>query len=154
MEFDINNMPMIGIMRQIMHMSMHQGCVMLEQYDLKMGQAGILFIMEYYGEMSQRELASKMNVSPPSITTAIQKMEKLKYIRREPDSKDQRIMRLSLTEKGRICLARTKDVAKQMDEIMFQDISQEEKMLFRRLLLQMRENLNGAKGLSGLKKEK
>lgn len=148
MSFDMDNMPMIGIMRQIMHMSMQQGCSMLEQYDLKMGQAGILFIMEYYGEMSQRELASKMNVSPPSITAAIQKMEKLKYIRREPDSRDQRVMRLSLTEKGRSCLTRTKAVAKQMDEVLFQGISQEEKLLFRRLLLQMRENLSKARDLS------
>lgn len=154
MDFDMNNMPMIGIMRQIMHMCMHQGCELLEQYDLKIGQAGILFIIEYHGEMSQRELASKMNVTAPSITAAIQKMEKLNFIRRKPDSKDQRIMRLSLTEKGRSCLERTKEVAKQMDDILFRNISREEKLLFRRLLIQMRENLSEAKEPSNLKKDR
>lgn len=153
MDFDINNIPTVGIMSQIMHMSMHQASLLFEQYDLKIGQAGILFIMEHFGEMSQRELASKMNVTPPSITAAIQKMEKLGFIKRESDEKDQRIMRLSLTEKGKSCLAHAKEVAKQMDDLMFRGMSQEEKLLLRRLLLQMRENLSKEKELSGIKRK-
>lgn len=153
MEFDMNNIPTIGVMSQIMHMSMQQAQLLFEQYDLKMGQAGILFIMEHFGEMSQRELASKMQVTPPSITAAIQKMEKLEFIRRKPDGKDQRIMRLSLTDKGRSCLAHSKEVAKQMDELMFKGMSPEEKLLLRRLLLQMRENLSAEKELSSIKKK-
>ena len=153
MDFDMDNVPTVGIMSQIMHMSMQQARLLFEQYDLKIGQAGILFSMEHFGEMSQRELASKMNVTPPSITAAIQKMEKLEFIRREPDGKDQRIMRLSITEKGRSCLAHTKAVAKQMDELMFKGMSQEEKLLLRRLLLQMRENLKEEKELSSIKRK-
>ena len=76
-------------------------------------------MLEHSGEMSQRELASKMNVTPPSITAAIGKMERLGYIRRKPDDKDQRIMRLSPTDKGKACLEHIKKVAKQMDELMF-----------------------------------
>lgn len=154
MKFDMNDMPTIGIMSQIMHMSMRRATVLFEQYHLKVGQAGILFVMEYFGEMSQRELASKMNVTPPSITAAIQKMEKLEFIRRRPDGKDQRILRLSLTDKGRSYLAHTKEAAKQMDTIMFQGMSQEERLLFRRLLLQMRENLVDGKELFDIKSEK
>lgn len=152
MDCEMNKIPTVGIMSQIMHMSMQQARLLFEQYDLKVGQAGILFVMEHLGEVSQRELASKMNVTPPSITAAIQKMEKLEFIKRRPDGKDQRIMRLSLTDKGKSCLAHTKEVAKQMDELMFRGMSQEEKMLLRRLLLQMKENLNEEKELSSIKK--
>lgn len=153
MDFDMNNIPTIGIMSQIMHMSMHQAQLLFDQYELKMGQAGILFIMEHFGEMSQRELASKMNVTPPSITAAIQKMEKLGFILRRPDGKDQRVMRLSLTDKGKSCLAHSKEVAKQMDDLIFKGMSQEERLLLRRLLLQMRENLKEEKELSSIRKK-
>ena len=50
-------------------------------------------------------------------------------------------MRLSLTEKGEACLKNIKTVAAEMDEQIFNGLSQEEKLLMRRLLLQMRDNL-------------
>jgi DNA-binding MarR family transcriptional regulator len=141
MDCDVNRVPTVGLMSRVMHMSMEQIRILFEQYDLKPGQAGILFMLSHEGEMSQREMATLMNVTPPSITTAIQKMEKIKLIKRKLDDKDQRIMRLSLTEKGKECVKYTKEVTVKMDEILFRDMSQEEKMLFRRLLLQMQENL-------------
>ena len=98
-------------------------------------------MLNHAGELSQREMAKHMNVTPPSITAAIQKMEKQGYIRRRSDEKDQRIMRLSITEKGNACLENIKTVAIEMDAGMFKGMSQEEKMLLRRLLLQMRDNL-------------
>lgn len=138
---DMNHIPTIGIMSQIMHMSMKQATNLFGQYDLKVGQAGILFVLDHYGEMSQKELAENLNVTPPSITAAIQKMEKVGFIVRRTDGKDQRVMRLCLAQKGRDCLEHTKNVAAQMDELMFKDMSQEEKMLLRRLLIQMKDNL-------------
>ena len=51
-------------------------------------------------------------------------------------------MRLSITEKGEACLKDIKDVAMKMDAGMFKGMSQEEKLLLRRLLLQMRDNLS------------
>lgn len=71
MNCDVNHVPTVGIMSQIMHMSMNRARLLFDEYDLKIGQAGILFMLEHFGEMSQRELASKMNVTPPSITAAI-----------------------------------------------------------------------------------
>ena len=58
-------------------------------------------VLSLDGEMSQRELAERLNLTPPSITAAIQKMEKMDYIKRTPDPHDQRVLRLSLTEKSR-----------------------------------------------------
>ena len=71
----------------------------------------------------------------------IQKMERDQYITREPDRHDQRVMRLTLTEKGKSCIQAVKDVADRMEDIMLQGMSLEEKLLFRRLLIQTGENL-------------
>ena len=81
------------------------------------------------------------NVSAPSITSMIQKMEKSGYIVRNVDEKDQRMMRLDLTEKGQACIEHVKAIAEKMDEIAFTGISPEEKMLLRRILFQICENV-------------
>lgn len=141
MNCDMEHMPTVGIMGQILHLSMKKATQLFDKFDLKPSQAGILFMLNKSGGLSQREMAKFMNVTPPSITNTIQKMEKMDYIRRSPDEKDQRIMRLSLTERGEACLKNIKTVAAEMDEQIFSGLSQEEKLLMRRLLLQMRDNL-------------
>ena len=50
-------------------------------------------------------------------------------------------MRLALTEKGAACVENVKRVADEMHELIFQGMSPEEIMLFRRLLIQINENL-------------
>ena len=80
-------------------------------------------------------------MTAPSITPAIQKMEREKYITREPDKSDQRVMRLALAERGKACIQLVKDVGERMDEIILGGMSLEEKLLFRRLMLQVKDNL-------------
>ena len=91
--------------------------------------------------MSQKELAESLNMTPPSITSAIQKMEKGGYIRRKADEKDQRVLRLSLTEKGESCIQSVKQVAEQMRKLIFYEMSEEEIQQFRKFLLLINENL-------------
>ena len=140
-EFDFEDMPLVGILSQVAHLS---GCYAkhsFETYDLKPWQAGILIVLSMEGELSQKELAKKLNLTPPSITTSIQKMEKLGYITRTPDPEDQRVLRLRLTEKSRAYLRHIREATIQMEERVLKGMSTEEKLLFKRLLLQVRENL-------------
>ena len=52
----------------------------LEKYELKAGQAGVLFVLDNEGTLSQREIAGKMCVKPPSMTVMLQKMEKNGFV--------------------------------------------------------------------------
>ena len=63
------------ILHQLMHLSEYQAMRGLEQMDLKPGQAGILFWLGREGELSQRRLAEKLGITPPSVTTALRKLE-------------------------------------------------------------------------------
>ena len=101
MESKFEDMPLIGVLSQVAHLSSCCAKQSFETYDLKPWQAGILIVLSMEGELSQRELAKKLNLTPPSITTAIQKMEKMEYITRTPDPEDQRVLRLNLTDKSR-----------------------------------------------------
>lgn len=141
MELKFEDMPMMGILSQVAHLGECYAKQAFETCDLKPWQAGILVVLSMEGELSQRELAAKLDLKPPSITTAIQKMEKLGYIVRKPDSADQRILRLSLTDKSTEYLRHIKEVTEQMEAHTFKGLSTEEKILFKRLLLHVRENL-------------
>ena len=109
----------------------------------KVPSVGLFGMVVHQGGLRAQKMFDKygLNVTAPSITSAIQKMEKAGFIKRQPDEKDQRIMRLYLDEKGKACIEHVKEVAMQMDEIMFRGISQEEKLLLRRIMIQIFDNL-------------
>ena len=101
----------------------------------------MFFSLHQNSGMSQRELAKKMKLTPPTITSGIKKMEKQGLIERRSDEQDQRIMRLYLTEKAENCLEQVWDVINKTEEMLVSGFSIEEKILLRRFLLQMLDNL-------------
>lgn len=138
---NLDNMPMQMLLHQTMHLYKQYFIQLMEPTQLKPSHAGILVILNECGPRSQRELADMINVKPPSVTVALQKLEKLGYIEKQPDAKDQRIVRIQITERGRECVVEVGSMIRKMEEILFRDISAEEKMLMRRLIMQMRQNL-------------
>ena len=141
MQCDLNDIPDRGLLGIVMHRVMNRAKSKYQEFDLNRSQASILFTLHRRSSMSQKELASSLNMTPPSITSAIQKMEREGYITRKPDEADQRIMRLALTEKGESCIQNVKQVAEEMSSLIFRGMSPEEIMLFRRLLMQINDNL-------------
>ena len=141
MQSDLSNVPDLGLLGIVLHRVMKRAKSKYEEFDLNRSQASILFTLHQRSSMSQKELAESLNMTPPSVTSAIRKMEQEGYIRRRQDESDQRVMRLALTEKGAACVENVKRVADEMHELIFQGMSPEEIMLFRRLLIQINENL-------------
>ena len=137
-----DEIPAIGMMGIVMHKMMNRAQEMYQEFDLNKSQAGVLFTLHRSDSMSQKELAARLNVTPPSITASIQKMERDGYLTRHPDPKDQRVMRLSLTEKGKSCIQGVWTVAQQMEVLMFCNMTGEEVALLKRLLLQISDNLD------------
>ena len=133
-----DEIPAIGMMGIVMHKMMNRAQEMYQEFDLNKSQAGVLFTLHRSDSMSQKELAARLNVTPPSITASIQKMERDGYLTRHPDPKDQRVMRLSLTEKGKSCIQGVWTVA----QLMFCNMTGEEVALLKRLLLQISDNLD------------
>ena len=141
METDSSHMQTLGVLGQVTHLSGWHAKRLFGKHDLKPGQAGILFILNKEGELSQRELSEKMNLTPPTITSAIQKMEKQGYIQRKPDEHDQRVLRLCITEKGKSRIEHTCKVGKELADMVFCAMSMAATLLLKRLLIQVRDNL-------------
>ena len=139
---NMNDAPTIGILGIVSHRAMIAAKDLYSVFDLNRSQASILLTLHHCKSMSQKELAEQLNITAPSITSSIRKMEQAGYIVRETDPDDQRVMRLMLTKKGCSCIQSIKDVKDKMEDILLGGMSVEEKILFRRLLMHVDNNLD------------
>lgn len=71
---------------------------------LKPSQAGVLFSLKHWGEQSQKQLAERVGITPPTMTAALRKMEEKGYVTRRQDEKDQRVVKIHLAPKGEECI--------------------------------------------------
>lgn len=138
------------LLEQIGHLSRYHAIKKMEMLGLRPGQAGILFILNCEGTLSQKKLAEKMGITPPSMTVALRKLENGGYIVKEPDRYDQRVFQICLSEKGRECIDELKRIAEDMEALLFQGMSYEEKLFLKRLLSEMRKNLVDSKDFRGM----
>lgn len=141
----IEDAPLLILLHQLAHFSRYQAVKRMETMDLKPSQAGILFTLACEGEMSQKKLAQKIGITPPSMTVALRKLESRGYIQKETDEKDQRISRIRLSEEGKKQIQELRNIMESMEENLYRGMSNEEKILIRRLLLEMRKNLLNTK---------
>jgi MarR family 2-MHQ and catechol resistance regulon transcriptional repressor len=72
----------------------------LNAYHLSASQFGAMEALYHLGAMAQVEVSRKLLLSTANITTVLQNLEKRGLVTRERDAKDQRIVRVSITEKG------------------------------------------------------
>ncbi|MNN74578.1 hypothetical protein D3C81_1907890 [compost metagenome] len=77
-------------------------------------------------------------------------MEKAGLVVRRADEADQRISRVYLTEQGLRAHQEVRNMIDLMEKTCFRHFTPEEKMIFRRLLLQMYENLQEAERSGGI----
>lgn len=140
-DFSRENMPVQLLLAQVGHMYKWYVGNLMKDTQMKPGQAGILVILQMMGPMSQRELADRVHITPPSVNVAVQKLEKLGYVRKEQDEKDQRMTKIHLTDCGEKTIENMHDIIQRTEDTLLKNMSTEEKILCRRLLLQMSDNL-------------
>ena len=113
----------------------------LNQLDLYEGQDHLLRHLWEEDGLGQAELTRRLGVEPASVSKALERMEKVGLITRTPSPDDARANRISLTERGRSLEQPVKDAWEQVEAQLLAHMTPEERMLLRRLLLQMRDNL-------------
>ena len=67
---------------------------------IRPGQAVCLWFINQNAGISQRDLAEKIHVAPPTVTLMLQKLEKAGLIIRKDDIRDQRLSHTYLTDAG------------------------------------------------------
>lgn len=105
------------------------------------GQVPILVTVKKRPGITQKEISDTLEIKPPTVNVSIKRMEAAGLIRREARETNARSYGVYLTEKGIQANQVIKDILEENESIIFQSFSQSEICLFRRLLMQMGENI-------------
>jgi DNA-binding MarR family transcriptional regulator len=114
----------------------------LTKVGLYAGQEMFLWQLWQQDGLAQSQLVEQMCVQPPTISKMLDRMEKSGLVVRRPDPEDSRISRVYLTEQGRNLEKSVCGVWAHLEERVSQRLSVEERLLLRRLLLQVYQNLD------------
>ena len=98
------------------------------------GNGKILYMLEHWGEMSQKELAGRLGIRPQSLTAALLKLEQAGYISRRRSEKDKREQFVSITELGYERGREMRRIRERVVGEMFGCLSSEEKEVLSSLL--------------------
>ena len=120
------------------HARVHE---LLEELGLYRGQHRILRALWRQDGLTHTELSRQAHVRPSTMSTTIQRMEKAGLVERKHDTEDQRVSRVHLTEAGRAQQGDVEQAWRRLEDEMFAGLTLEERVLLRRLFLEMRENL-------------
>lgn len=127
---------------KLYHYRMHK---LLEEINLYPGQPPLLFILNREDGQSQKELWEKLNIRPSTLTVMLNRMEKGNLVKRKQDLEDQRISRVYITDVGREKCKKAKKTMNKIEEEMFGNLTGDEKVILRRILLVVKDNLIGDK---------
>ncbi|MHA0858234.1 MarR family winged helix-turn-helix transcriptional regulator [Paenibacillus sp. CMAA1364] len=114
----------------------------LVKLQLHVGQEYALYELWLEDGIQQSQLSERMGCEPPTVSNMLKKLEEYGLVNRIHDTKDARISRVYLTDKGKELQQPLEDVWQRHQQRLLEGIYSEEKLLLRRLLQQMIQNLN------------
>ena len=115
----------------------------VEEIGIHRTQHRILMYLARTGQLpSQKQLAACMDITPAAVTLALQKMESDGFISRKLGT-DNRFNEITITEKGREVVEKTKVMFSAVDERLFSGFSQGEIEDFTAYLDRIIENVKG-----------
>ena len=136
-ESDSLNHLLIQVCR-LHHARAHQ---LFEGIGVYRGQPPVLEALWEQDGQTHSELAARLHVKPATISRMIQRMGDADFLICKPDPDDQRVSRVYLTAVGKAIRPALEGVVRTFEADTFADFTLEERVLMRRLLMQVRENL-------------
>ena len=130
-----------SLLSQICRLEHARAHELLEELGLYRGQHRILRALWGQDGLTHTELAAYAHVRPSTISTTIQRMEKAGLAERRHDAGDQRVSRVYLTESGRALQEDVEQAWRRLEGEVVDGLTLEERVVLRRLFLQVRENL-------------
>ncbi|ACU60260.1 MarR family winged helix-turn-helix transcriptional regulator [Chitinophaga pinensis] len=130
------------LLTQICKVHRNKGNQMLAAHQLHAGQEHFLAQLLCGGPMTMNELTENLEVTPATVTRTAERLEKNGFLTKEKCNNDQRVVRVSLTDKGKEAATDIIDTTwNKLEQQMVKNMSTEEKVLLRRLLMQVLENI-------------
>lgn len=141
---NLDQKPVIILLSDLARLHFSRVHTLLAKIGVYRGQPPILNGLCKKDGVMQKEIADALNLTPATITDTLQRMEKSGLLERRTDPEDARVSRVYITEKGRETKKQVDEIIRDIDEETFKGLTMEEKLLFRRLILKMINNLTKA----------
>ncbi|MCI0396653.1 MAG: MarR family transcriptional regulator [Chloroflexi bacterium] len=127
---------------QVCKMHRNKTADLLADIELYVGQE--MFLLELWQQdgLTQSEIAGDLCVQPATVTRMLDRMEKAGLVERQKDMEDQRVSRVYLTETGRTLQEPVREMWQRLEQQTLANFTLEERLLLRRFLLQLQENLS------------
>ena len=114
---------------------------LLADIDLFVGQEMFLLQLWQQDGLSLSEMAELVHVQPATASRMLDRMEAAGQVERRQDVEDGRVSRIFLTQVGRNLHDPVLEVWAELEHILMADLTTDERILLRRLLLQVYQNL-------------
>lgn len=116
--------------------------LVLNKHGLHVGQEMILVRLWQSEGLTQSQLAEQMCVEPPTVTKMLQRLEREDLVERRADREDARVSRVFLTKRGRELQEPVFSSWAEVEAQTVAGLTVEERLLARRLILKILENLS------------
>ncbi len=116
---------------------------LLAALDMHVGQE--MFLLQLWNQdgQTQSELAQGLGVEPATVTRVLDRMACTGWVKRAKDSADRRVSRVYLTAEGRALQGPVQETWQTLEKLTMANFSVEERLLLRRFLHQLVDNLDG-----------
>ena len=114
---------------------------LLAAIDLYVGQEMFLLPLWQRAGLSQSEMAELVHVQPATASRMLDRLEAAGLVKRRQDSEDGRVSRIFLTQEGHNLREPVRNMWAELESISMANLTIDERILLRRLLLQVYQNL-------------
>lgn len=99
----------------------------------------ILVCLYKNSKMTMKDIANCIHRTKPTVTVLIDKLEKLGYLKREASDEDSRCTYIALTQKGEDFKVIFEKISKELNKMLYKNLSPEESELIEKLLRKVLE---------------
>lgn len=122
-----------------MHMTVTENSV--RQLGVHRSQHHMLMAIGAKSGISQKDIATHMEISPAAVAVALKKLESAGLVERQASEDDSRINNIRLTQLGEDITKQSRDAFDAIDASILKDFSDEDKETLCTLLDRMKQNL-------------
>ena len=132
----------LELIRKVIHQNREFARIKLDSLGLYRGQPKLIYILSEEDGLTKKDLAKRFNVTAPTITKMVERLEKNDFVYTQKDEKDKRITRVFISEKGRKVQAQLVEFFNESKEVYFKDMTEEDIETLHRLLTKITENVS------------
>lgn len=113
-----------------------------ERSGLRQGYRRIMFHLSHGDDGgTQQDLVRHTKLSAPTVSVSLARMEAEGLVRRRPDENDLRVIRVSLTEKGKQLNQRMQEIFREIEDDIGGELTEDEMNELKGLLFKIRQRL-------------